>query len=480
MRRKKELKGVSFWKKNILSLVCLILTAWFIVSLMSVNILPFRYILIISFLLLFLDIIGIVLINISKKKVLKVIGIIVVLFSIVGNLVALYYLSSTQKFVSKSFMVSSKKIYQKNTYYILALASKNRKKADISSEISTYTETVYLDKAMKKLKEKYGVSEKRYEDIDSMFDNLNNEIDEFLLIEKSAYEIILSISEKVNKNNYDTIYKFDVITERENASSNDTEKFNIYVGGTDFAGLMDFNMIATVNTATHKVLLTSVPRDYYIEVANKGGRRDKLSFMKTYGEDVNRNSLANFFNTNIDYSVIVNTDSLVEVVDYVGGIDFCSNYTFTTTHALVKDTYIDTGKKLTIYKGCQHLNGIEALTVARERIAFPGSDVARQENCQKILLDILKKLISADTLLHYNRTLNTLSSLYNTNIPKEIVTNITKDLLDNRNVWQIETQAVYGEDTMDKVYLSNLIDWVMYPDMDSVEKAKLKIGETLK
>ena len=477
----KNRKRTSFWKKNILSIVCIILVIIVIMSLITTDILPIKYILIISFAIFFLNIVGIIIINLSKKKKLKVIGFIVMIVSIAISSLSIYYLTCTKNFITKSFTLTSKNVYQKNTYYVLTLANKNRKKDDISSSISAYIETPNIDEAIKKLNKKYKVSAKKYEDIDTMFDNLNNETDEFLLIEKSAYEIILSISEKVDKNNYDIIYEFDILTERNNNNdNNNTEKFNIYVGGTDFAGLMDFNMIVTINATTHKVLLTSIPRDYYIEVANKEGKRDKLSFMKVHGDNVNKDSLANLFNTNINYSLIVNTNSLVDVVDYVGGIDFCSNYNFTTTHALVKDTYIDTGKKLTIHKGCQHLNGIEALTVARERKAFPGSDVARQENCQKILLDILKKLISADTLLHYNRTLNTLGSLYTTNIPKEIVTSISKDILDNRNIWQIETQAVYGEDAKDKVYLSNLIDWVMYPDMNSVEDAKLKIEETLK
>ena len=196
--------------------------------------------------------------------------------------------------------------------------------------------------------------------------------------------------------------------------------------------------------------------------------------------DVNKNSLAKLFATDIDYDVIVNTDSLVEIVDYVGGIDFCSDITFTTTHAMVNNTYDDSGKKLTINKGCQKLNGIQALTVARERNAFTGRDRVRQENCQKIIIAIFKKLVSTDTMLHYNETLNTLGSLYETDIPKEVISNLSKDTLNNGNQWKFETQSVDGTDGHDKVHLSNMIDWVMYPDTKTVEKAKNKIKETLK
>ena len=476
-QNKKTKFNKQFLKKNILGLICIALSIAFILIMSSINIFPRKYIVIASLILMFINMIGIFIINVGKKKIFKILGFTVLALSIIISFFGAYYLSKTNKFIDKSFISSS--IYQKNTYYVLSLASKNRKSEDITSEVSVYKETINLEKAINKLNKKYPIQKKEYEDIDTMFENLNNETDKFLLIEKSAYEIILSISETIKKENYNITYKFDILTKNKINNNQNTEKFNVYIGGTDFAGLMDFNMIATVNTETHKVLLTSIPRDYYIEVAGKDGKKDKLSFMIVHGKDTNKNSLANLFETPIDYSVTINTDSLVDVVDYVGGIEFCSDYSFTTTHALVRDTYIDYGKKLTIRKGCQHLNGIETLTVARERNAFPGRDRIRQENCQKIILAIFKKLITADTILHYNRTLNTLSPLYETDIPKDIITSITKDALNNRNVWQVDVQSVNGKDTKDKVYLSNLIDWVMYPDYETVNTAKERIKNTL-
>ena len=48
---------------------------------------------------------------------------------------------------------------------------------------------------------------------------------------------------------------------------------------------------------------------------------------------------------------------------------------YTTSHALILDTYDDSlGEKLHVKKGCQWLNGIETLTVARERLAFKTGD----------------------------------------------------------------------------------------------------------
>ena len=147
---------------------------------------------------------------------------------------------------------------------------------------------------------------------------------------------------------------------------------------------------------------------------------------------------------------------------------------------MILDSYDDSkGKKLYVKKGCQQLNGIETLTVARERIAIPGSDVARQENCQKILLAIIDKLKSTNTITNYNGILNSFNGFYETNMPKEVITIIIKDIL-NGKTYQTETQTLYGTDTHDYVHLTTLKDWVMYPAEDSVNKGKEKIKEVLK
>ena len=385
---KKLLKHKTFRLRNIISLISVIISIIFVVFLGIMNVLPLKYYLLIIIGLLLVDIIGIIFINVHRKVILKLIGSIILIVSIIGSSVGLYFLSSTNNFLNNSF--SNRSSYDKNTYYVVALKSNNLKQDDINGEISTYKETIYLDKAIEKLNKKYSVSEKSYEDIGLMVDSIYNNTDKFMLVEKSSYEIVLSISDKYKKDDFTILYEFDLYTKKKKNSNSNEEKFNIYIGGTDFAGLRDFNMIVSVNMKTHKALLTSIPRDYYIEVVGKNGRYDKLSFMSAYGPDTNKESLEKLFNIKIDYSVLVDTTSLVDVVDYVGGIEFCSDYEFTSSHALVKDTYNDAGSKLHVIKGCQHLDGIETLTVARERNAFPGRDRVRQENCSKIMIAIFK------------------------------------------------------------------------------------------
>lgn len=474
---KQKLSKTLIRKRNLLSLFTIILSIILLILLFRMDIIPFKYNIIITTILLLLNILGIVLINLDKHIIIKSIGAFLVVIAIVSNIFGIYYLNVTNSFIDKSFVSNS--IYSKNTYYIVSKKNNNLQNKEVTGIISTYSEMPSLKKALERLNDKYTITEKREEDLGQLFQNINDNITQYMLIEKSSYEIVFSIDTALNRDEYEIIDEFDIYTKNKKNNQTDIDKFNIYIGGTDFAGLMDFNMIVSVNTKTHKAVLTSIPRDYYIEVAGKDGRRDKLSFMSAYGAETTKQSLEAAFNTKIDYSILVDTTSLIKIVDYLDGINFCSDYSYTTTHALVNNTYDDRGKKLNVTKGCQHINGIEALTIARERNAFPGRDRVRQENCQKILMAIFKKLVSTDTILHYNETLNTISSLYDTDIPKKVITNIAKDMLNNGNSWDIETQSVDGVDDKDKVHLSNMIDWVMYPDQNTITKASEKINKTL-
>lgn len=476
---KRILKHKIFRSRNFGSIISAIFVSLFLVMLHSIDLLPIKYYIGITALIMGLNILGIIFINVHKKRVLKIIGTILLILLGIISIIGVYYLSTTKSFMADSF---SKKItYEKTTYYLIE--TKKEEKQDIKGLVGTYKESIYLSNALEKLKNKYSLSDIAYDDIGTMFDQLINGTTQYSLLEKSSYEIVFSLSNDLKKDDFNIVYEFDIYTKKTRKKNTNTKKFNIYVGGSDFANYMDFNMVATINTETHNILLTSIPRDLYLKVAGyDDGRYEKLSFMNlNYGYESNRDSLAQFLNTDIDYTLLINTDSLVTIVDYIGGIEFCSDYEFMTTHAMVKDTYNDTGgKKLYVKKGCQHLNGIETLTVARERNSFPGRDRVRQENCRKIMVSIFKKMISTDTILHYNETLDTLSSLYETDIEKSIITNFVKDILANGNKWKISSQAINGTDGKDKVHKYNMIDWVMYPDEATVQNAQQNIKKTLK
>ena len=116
-RRKKSftriIKHKAFRKRNIFSVVSIVLTIILIIFLSIMDILPLKYNLLISLTLIVIDLISILLINVHRKIVLKIIGTLIMILSIVGSVFGIYYANSTNKFISKSFV--SKDIYTKNT-----------------------------------------------------------------------------------------------------------------------------------------------------------------------------------------------------------------------------------------------------------------------------------------------------------------------------------------------------------------------------
>ena len=179
---------------------------------------------------------------------------------------------------------------------------------------------------------------------------------------------------------------------------------------------------------------------------------------------------------NIDYYMKINTDSIVGLVDTLGGVQFCNNGSaFTTTHALVQGTYDDTkGKKLTVPSGCRTYNGIQILTIVRERLAFPDGDRQRQKNCQQVMINIFKKMASAGTITNYYNVLNAVSNLYTTNLSRDMITSIANETIDGAS-WTFEQQSVTGYDSSGYVHMGTVKDYVMRPDEDSVAASTANI-----
>ena len=467
---KKLIKHKVYRKRNIFSIVILLASLLLIATICLLNIVPLKYILLILLLFLVINIISIIFINVHEKIYLKVIGYILIATTILSSGIGLYYTVNTKNFIKESF--SSKKIYTKNTYYVI---SNNMDYIDDETTytVGTFKNSANVENAVEKLSNKYIVNEIKYDDMEVLINDLNNGIINLVLLDKSSYELYFKTKEELNKNDYNILYEYDSYEKNKSVETINKEIINIYVSGKDESGIADFNMIATINTKTHEILLTAIPREYYIEVANKDGRYDTLNSISTYGSNISEESLERLLNIKIDYSITIDTNNIVSIVDYLGGIEYNSNISFETTN-----TYNNNCKKLTIKKGKQKLDGIEVLTLAKETKAFENGEVVRHENCIKITKAIINKVLSRKTLFRYNETLNNINTLYTTNIPKNIIEKLIKETIDND--WDIKVQSVYGTEGYDSIHLSSVYGNVMYPDYNSVEQAKEKINKILK
>lgn len=483
MTRKQKKKVLRLSKSRLfILLVNLLFTILFVYSGVSLHFVPFKFVLFIVAFLVFFNIA--ILFLLKRKKVsFQIAGYLLTIFLILIETVGIYYVDRTNQFLNQAFGHANGSYT--STFYVLTKVADHSKQLEDyrDQKISYYSNAPHMDEATAKLSEQVAYEKVAVDDLYSLFNDLGNNEVSALLIDQNYYDFVFDAIPNLKKEDFQLIHSFDITFQVENKDVGDVgESFNIYVGGNDFTGsLMDFNMIITVNMKKHQILMTSIPRDYYIPVTGLNGRKDTLSFMGALGHGIetNRKSLEEFFGVDLSYYVKIDTKSLVGIVDEVGGIDYCSDVSYWTTHAMILDDYDDSkGEKLYVQKGCHHLNGIETLTVARERKAFPGGDRQRQKNCQDIIQAIFKQLLSTNTITNYNNILNSLSDLYQTNIPREKITDLLYETINGAS-WEFQEQSVNGSDGQNYVRLTNILSYVMNPNMDTVNSAIVKIKEVL-
>ena len=440
-------------KKYILPIITLLTTIITTIFVLKLNVLPNKYLILFMSIELILFLLS--LIQIINKKLLKVIGIIISILLILINITGIYYINNTNKFIEKNFTGDIK---YTSVYYVITEKENKINNIDDIENINYYKYSNNIEQA------KNILGDYNYKELEK----IEEPIKDYLLIDENNYKLL--------KEEYKIIYEFNMET-TEPRNTKKLESFNIFIGGRDFTRtLMDFNMILTINPKTKTILLTNIPRDYYVYIPEYK-MNDSLEFIGLLGEKTSMNTLENLFDTKIDIYTSIYTEGLVEIVDLLGGIDYCSDMAFTTTHAMVLDTYDDSyGEKLTINKGCQHLNGIETLTLARERKNV-GSDRQRQKNCSKIFQTIIKDSLSITTLTNYEELLNKVSNLYQTNIDKTTIQKLIKSLINNK--YKIIEQSVDGTDGYNYIRLGTTKSYVMYPNENTVKEAKTKIKEVL-
>lgn len=459
--------------KNIPSMISIITFIILLITIVKINILSTKYFAIFIILEVIINLLGILLVNL-KRKVFLILGIVVLLIISFINIFAFYYIDKTNSFIDKGFTSYT----TVSTEYLVLTSSKNTNNdiSNINKPIYYYKYSKSIDLALKRLK-KYDFT--ATDSISSVLSTIDTDSNNYLLISKANYDYLMDSSILYNKDNYKIIYEFKV-SYKEKKNTNIKKSYTVYLNGVDFTGVMrDFNMLVTVNTQSKQIVLTSILRGYYIDVPEYG-IKDTLMCLGSLDSDVSKSSLEKLFDIDIDYTFNINTNSLVNIVDTLGGVEFCSDYPFTTTHVLTTTTYDDSkGTKLNVVKGCKTYNGKEILAISRERLNLKNNERGRIENSRKILLSIGRKTLSGSTLTNYSEILNSYSNLYTTDMNKKVITNLFKSLIENYNDYEIIEQYADGTDGTGMGHLGTQEVGVTIPDMDQVNKVSSKIKEVL-
>lgn len=221
----------------------------------------------------------------------------------------------------------------------------------------------------------------------------------------------------------------------------DTKKVtNILLLATDTrqkggAGRSDVMMLVSVNEETGKIVLCSFLRDLYAHYPTEpknpiNGGYDKLNHAHAYGGPaLTMAVLKETFNIDVKHYVKVDFFSFIEVINAVGGVDLYLTagevgYINRNESGNAKEAKV-TGyvpSPLQQVEGMHHLNGVQALTHARNRTI--GSDFQRTQRQRAVISALLGKAGNL-SLLQINNLLETFLPLVTTNMSKETM----KDLI---------------------------------------------------
>lgn len=257
--------------------------------------------------------------------------------------------------------------------------------------------------------------------------------------------------------------------------------FSVYISGIDSRGSIstvsrsDVNIIATVNTDTHQVLLVSTPRDYYVPLSISNGVPDKLTHAGIYGINVSVETLELLYGIDIDYYFRVNFSGFEDIIDALDGITVESEVAFDLS---------DNSVQRSIFEGKNDLNGAEALAFARERYAFADGDRQRGRNQMAVIKAVIDKSLSPALLANYSQILQGVSGSFDSSMPYDTLAELVRNQLDSGASWNIVTYSVDGKGDNQKPYSLSTTAYVMVPDTSTVNHAielmnKVKNGETL-
>ena len=200
------------------------------------------------------------------------------------EIVGCIYLGKTNSFLDKIHTKT-----EVETYRVIVLNSytssleKLEKIGVLKSNDDGYT------KAVETIKEKIS-NITTFDDVSSLTSALLMEKIPGILI-SSASDTILRENDSAYALATKSLYEYE-ITIKTNVATKDidiTKKtFSIYISGVDTYKKIatktrsDVNIVLTVNPVTKKILMTHIPRDYYVSLYGKSGK-DKLTHASLYG-----------------------------------------------------------------------------------------------------------------------------------------------------------------------------------------------------
>ncbi len=483
----KDESKVSKVLSILLSVVLVISSFYLLYQVIRLNVLPSKFLFPLTIGVVVLDAIFILLlIYFSKNVVSKIICIVLTLFICVATCMGGYYISKTQNVLSNITNVAK---HAKNTVSVVVKESSSIKNKSQLNGVSVGSLRLNEQGSKKVLKELSNegivLNQTEYDSMTALLEAFyNGEVDSIIINESSRSQILdMEAYSNFDSNTrvvYQTSYKVKNNDSATSVSDITSKPFNVLISGSDTRGGFDENgrsdviMIATVNPKTHTILLTSVPRDFYVTTACDAGdgcmqgALDKITHTGIHGTNTTKRTVEQLLGIEINYTFKVGFDTVTKLVDTLGGVD-----------VTVAPGYAVHNEYINVKEGVNHLYGEEALEYARERYAYAEGDRQRTKNQQQVLMGIVKEATKPSVITNYAAIMDTMANTFSTTMSNEEITDLIKYQLNNNPTWKMEQYMVDG--TGDTLMCAELGDAasVMVPDQSTVKMAKDKINAVL-
>lgn len=468
-------------KSNGLSVAMLITMAIqevFLLLIMMLDILPVKYALLLVVLLLLLNIGLMKLMNNRKKGSNKrLLGLVLSVAVVNVMVMGCFYLYNTLETFQR---ISEYKAQYEDFHVVVAEDSNYEKIKEIESQTvyALETDSKMHTEAKERLVTKVNITYSYETDPVSLSEHIvgadGKSKNEIIFLSNSNYELICEENDAYDDGTR-ILYTISVPRKKDDFSKavNVTEDpFNIYISGIDTWGRIeqvsrsDVNMIVTVNPQTKEILLTSIPRDSYVEL-NMNGMMDKLTHSGMYGIDETIATVENWLDIDVNYYVRANFDMIVSLVDAIGGITVDSKFAFTSYAG-----------NCTFVEGPNEMNGAQALYFARERKAFEENDEERVRNQQRVLKAILNKITRSEVILtNYAEILSAVSWSMQTNMSQKDISSLVKMQLKDMPRWKMKTISIDGDGAEKGTYSMGPGKplYVSVPKTESVEAVRKEI-----
>lgn len=493
-KNKKKRRPIS----KFLTVFMFVALALLILQMVRLNLLPIKLIVLISAVFIILALIVTLMMHFKAKKffsrlLLGLISLCMCVTFAYGN----YFIYKTKDTFDVVTSLADKRAI---TTSIIALKDSNiTSKADLKNKkIGTIVEmdkqaTKRTLKALKKEEIQYSTSD--YSNLDDLVNALYDGSVNAICLNEKYRDVLHETEEYFTFNTITNVAYQNVHYVEKAASENESDPvrnitkdaFTVLVSGNDSYGSLqdsntrsDANMLLTVNPKTGTILMTSIPRDYYVNLVCPEGdenacpeeSKDKLTHTGLLGIKSTEKAIENALGIKINYNVRINFSSVVNLVDALDGIDLD-----------IKEgeecdiLYANMQPGLSV--GKHHVDGETALAFARERHAYLNGDNQRVKNQQKVFKAIFKRIVSPKMITNYGKFMDALAVAFDTNISADEMSDFIKYELGSMPKWKFESYSISGDSGSEFCYLAQTYASITYENELMNQIARDKINAVL-